>query len=425
MFETALRADARRRIRQIGRADVVVGIPAYRNAKTIAALVQQAAMGLAAHYPDLRAVLVVADGGSTDNTVEAASAPPMPDSVKRIVTGYHGVTGRGSAVRAIFQIATALEADACIVLDGDLKAMPPWWVQALAGPILSGDYEYVTPYYTYPRTESGPIDLIAYPLLRALLGRDVRQPTADVFGVSGELAGHFADKDVWETEVARAGVGVWMTAVAIQEGRHMGQVALGTLRHESREPSTTTDQAFSQMVGTLFRMAYIFRKTWLTFPQAQATPVVGNVPLQQADRGILTETYLSGRFRQASKRHRRLWQVALTPEHLDEVREILNPPNEGFRFPDDLWARCVYDFIVVYNKGEADPDRVVEALIPLCCARQLAFLQETQGLSVEETERVVARQADAFVRQRPYLRERWEVYVPWASGPNASPSRGA
>lgn len=425
MFETALRADARRRIRQIGRADVVVGIPAYRNAKTIAALVQQAAMGLAAHYPDLRAVLVVADGGSTDNTVEAASAPPMPDSVKRIVTGYHGVTGRGSAVRAIFQIATALEADACIVLDGDLKAMPPWWVQALAGPILSGDYEYVTPYYTYPRTESGPIDLIAYPLLRALLGRDVRQPTADVFGVSGELAGHFADKDVWETEVARAGVGVWMTAVAIQEGRHMGQVALGTLRHESREPSTTTDQAFSQMVGSLFRMAYIFRKTWLTFPQVQATPVVGNVPLQQADRGILTETYLSGRFRQASKRHRRLWQVALTPEHLDEVREILNPPNEGFRFPDDLWARCVYDFIVVYNKGEADPDRVVEALIPLCCARQLAFLQETQGLSVEETERVVARQADAFVRQRPYLRERWEVYVPWASGPNASPSRGA
>lgn len=425
MFETALRADARRRIRQIGRADVVVGIPAYRNAKTIAALVQQAAIGLAAHYPDLRVVLVVADGGSTDDTVEAASAPPMPDSVKRIVTGYHGVTGRGSAVRAIFQIATALEADACIVLDGDLKAMPPWWVQALAGPILSGDYEYVTPYYTYPRTESGPIDLIAYPLLRALLGRDVRQPTADVFGVSGELAGHFADKDVWETEVARAGVGVWMTAVAIQEGRHMGQVALGTLRHESREPSTTTDQAFSQMVGTLFRMAYIFRKTWLTFPQVQATPVVGNVPLQQADRGILTETYLSGRFRQASKRHRRLWQVALTPEHLDEVREILNQPNEGFRFPDDLWARCVYDFIVVYNKGEADPDRVVEALIPLCCVRQLAFLQETQGLSVEETERVVARQADAFVRQRPYLRERWEVYVPWASGPNASPSRGA
>ncbi len=425
MFETALKADARRRIRQIGRADLVAGIPTYRNAKTIAALVQQVSMGLAAHYPDLRMVLVVADGGSTDDTVEAASAPPMPDTVRRIVTGYHGVTGRGSAVRAIFQMATALEADACIVLDGDLKAMPPWWVQALAGPVLSGDYEYVTPYYTYPRTESGPIDLLAYPLLRALVGRDVRQPTADVFGVSGELAGHFADKDVWETEVARAGVGVWMTAIAIQEGRRIGQAALGTRRHESREPSTTTDQAFSQMVGTLFRMAYILRKTWLTFPQVQPTPIVGSVPLQQADRGILTEMYLSERFRQASKRHRRLWQVALTPEHLDEIRDILDRPNEGFCFPDDLWARCVYDFIVVYNKGEADPDRVVEALIPLCCARQLAFLQETQGMSVEESERVVARQADAFIRQRPYLRERWEVYVPWATGPNASPARGS
>ncbi|MGC8838921.1 MAG: hypothetical protein ACP5UM_10945, partial [Anaerolineae bacterium] len=45
-------------------------------------------------------------------------------------------------------------------------------------------------------------------------------------------------------------------------------------------------------------------------------------------------------------------------------------------------------------------------------ARQLAFLQETQRMSVEDTERVVARQAGAFIRQRPYLRERWEIYVP-------------
>jgi hypothetical protein len=46
-------------------------------------------------------------------------------------------------------------------------------------------------------------------------------------------------------------------------------------------------------------------------------------------------------------------------------------------------------------------------------------------MSVEETERVVARQAEAFIRQRPYLRERWEIYVPWASAPNASGARGS
>ncbi len=425
MFETALRADAKRRIRQIGRADLVVGISTFRNSKTVAPLVQQVSMGLAAHYPDLRAVLVVADGGSTDGTVEAASAPPMPASVKRIVTGYHGIAGRGSAVRAIFQIAIALEAEACVVLDGDLKGVPPWWVRALAEPILSGECEYLSPYYTYPRTEAGPIDFVAYPLLRTLLGRDVRQPTAEVVGLSGELAGYLADKDVWETEVARAGVGIWMTAMAVHEARSIGQAALGVRKHESREPSTTTDQAFSQMGGTLFRLAHIFRKVWPTFPPVQPVPIIGTAPLGAPDEGILTESYLSTRFRQASKRHRRLWQLALAPEQADEVRDILNQPDEGFRFPDDLWARCVYDFVVVYNKGEADPDRVVEALIPLLCARQLAFLQETRGMSVEDTERVVARQAEAFIRQRPYFLERWEAYVPWAPVPNASSSRGA
>ena len=88
------------------------GIATYRNAKTISAIVQgnSQSTGLAAYYPDFRTVLVVADGGSTDDTTQMASEPPMPENVKRIITGYHGMVGKGSAVRATYQIAAALEA---------------------------------------------------------------------------------------------------------------------------------------------------------------------------------------------------------------------------------------------------------------------------------------------------------------------------
>lgn len=420
MFETALKAEARRRIRQISRADIVVGIAAYRNARTIAEVVQQTSTGLAAYHPDLRAVLVVADGGSTDDTVQVAAEPLMPENVKRIVTGYHGMMGKGSAVRAVFQVAAALEARVCVMLDGDLRSVTPQWVHALADPILSGLYDYAVPYYTNPRSEAGPVDLIAYPLIRMLLGRDVRQPTADVFGISGELACQLADKDVWETDVARAGVGIWMTAMSIREARRMCQVALGTRRHETRDPSSANDQTFSHTMGTLFRMAYILRKIWLSFPSVQPTPIVGATPLQEPEAGSMSDEYLAGKFLAASKRQRRMWQVALTPEHLEAVRDIMNQPLDAFRFPDDLWARCVCDFIVVYNKGETDPDRIVEALIPLCAARQLAILRETEGFPVDDTERVILRQAEAFISARPYLRERWEIYVPWASTPGSN-----
>jgi hypothetical protein len=323
-------------------------------------------------------------------------------------------------VRAVFQVASALEARVCIMLDGDLRNVAPQRIRALADPILSQQYDYALPYYTNPRTESGPVDLIAYPLVQMLLGRDVRQPTADMFGISGGLASEFSDRDVWETDVARAGIGIWMTAMSIREGRRMCQVAMGTRSHEARDPSSANDQAFSQAMGTLFRMAYILRKIWLSFPPVQPVPVVGAMPLQDPDIGGMSEEYLAGKFLQASRRQRRMWHIALKPDHLEAVRDILNQPVDVIQFPDDLWARCVCDFIVVYNKGETDPDRIVEALIPLCAARQLAMLRETHGLSVDETERVISRQAEAFIAARPYLKERWEVYVPWASAPGSN-----
>ncbi len=423
MFETALRADAKRKIRQIGKADIVVGIPSYRNVKTIAGVMEAAATGLASAYPDLRTVLVNVDGGSSDGTPQAAAQVPMPRTVKRIMTGYIGMSGKGSATRAVFQIAHALEAQACVILDADLKNVTPMWIPAFAEPILSGRYEYATPYYTRPRTEAAAVDLLAYPLSRMLFGRDVRQPTGGEFGISVELAGHFADKDVWETDVARAGIGIWMTAMATQEERRMCQVALGTKRHEAREPSSTTDQAFAQSIGTLFRMAYILRRIWLSFPQVQPVPIEGDTPLQEPDEGILTEEYLVDRFRNATKRQRRMWKTVLTPRLWEKIKEIREQPLETFRFPDSLWAECVCDFLVVYNKGEADPDRVVNALIPLCCARQLAYLRETEGMPVEETERIVGRQAEAFIAARPYLFDRWESYIPWAPTPGVSQRR--
>lgn len=44
-FETALREDARQRIAQIGQAGILVGIPSYNNAGTIAHVVTTAARG--------------------------------------------------------------------------------------------------------------------------------------------------------------------------------------------------------------------------------------------------------------------------------------------------------------------------------------------------------------------------------------------
>jgi len=68
MYESSLGDDARRQLMEIGGADVVVGIPSHRNARTIGEVVRAVAEGVTVYLPNQRVVLMNADGGSSDNT---------------------------------------------------------------------------------------------------------------------------------------------------------------------------------------------------------------------------------------------------------------------------------------------------------------------------------------------------------------------
>jgi hypothetical protein len=105
--------------------------------------------------------------------------------------------------------------------------------------------------------------------------------------------------------------------------------------------------------------------------------------------------------------------VILADADYSAVLEMLSKPGKDVRFPDDLWARVVYDFTVVYNKGEGDPDKVAQALLPLFYIRTMSHMSETEGMRSREREPFVQEQVRAFVRQRSYLWDRWVTYVSW------------
>jgi glycosyltransferase involved in cell wall biosynthesis len=118
---------------KIGSADVVVGIPSFRNAATIGYVATTAAEGLREHFPGARVAIVNADGGSEDGTpdrgVEGASGVPVA------VGRYIGPPGKGSAFRAIFTAVGMLGARACAVVDSDLRSITPEWIGRLLTPI--------------------------------------------------------------------------------------------------------------------------------------------------------------------------------------------------------------------------------------------------------------------------------------------------
>jgi len=71
-YDTALRVYSTKRVEEIESADILVGIPSYNNEKTIAHVIQMVTHGLAKHYKDKRGIILVADGGSTDDSREVA-----------------------------------------------------------------------------------------------------------------------------------------------------------------------------------------------------------------------------------------------------------------------------------------------------------------------------------------------------------------
>src|SRR5207245_9514339 len=95
-------------LRMQERADIVVGIPSFRNAATIGHVTETAAEGLRRNFTNMRAVIVNADGGSEDGTRDRVSA--SADGVPIVTGRYQGRTGKGFAFRAIY-MAVPLHGD--------------------------------------------------------------------------------------------------------------------------------------------------------------------------------------------------------------------------------------------------------------------------------------------------------------------------
>jgi hypothetical protein len=408
-YETALRDDVRQRLSQIGRADILVGIPSYDNASTVRHVVRQAVQGMVEYFPDLKPVLMNSDGGSLDDTTGVVRGTAVPAGVEVVAGEYQGLPGKGSALRAVFQAAEILGARACVVVDSDLRSITPEWIRRLAGPVVQGDYDYVTPFYSRHKYDATITNSIAYPLTRALYGLDVRQPIGGDFALSGELARAYAAKDVWETDVARFGIDIWMTTTAVNEGFRVAQVYLGAKIHDAKDPAAHLGPMFRQVVGSLFMLMKPYAGRWQAVEEVKQAPILDEPLADEPEPVDVSLGALIEKFRAGSNENTDLWRQVMSPAHFDAVAELARLSYDAYGFPADLWARIVYDFAVAYNHGlnGATPDRVVESMTGLYYGRTAGFVKTTWDMTTAQAEKVVEAQATTFLRLKPYLVEKW------------------
>lgn len=420
-METTLPDELRTRLQEVGQAEVVVGIPSYNNARTIGHVVRAAAAGLAKYFPDRRAILINSDGGSVDGTREAVLGTEIgSDSLflvqhpvnplQRFSTPYHGVPGKGSAFRLIFAAAKTLNARACVVFDSDLRSITPQWVELLARPVLEREIDFVAPFYLRHKFDGTITNGIIYPITRAIFGRQVRQPIGGDFGFSGRLAAKYLEKDVWESDVARFGIDIWMTVTAIAEGFKLGQAYLGAKLHDAKDPGGDLTSMFRQVVGSLFGLMETYEQVWKSANGSQAVPMFGfpfevgvepiAVNIERMVRGfVLGVTDL-----------REVYESFLTPKTLDSLQICAQTAPPQFRMPDQLWVHTIYEFASAWKTRKINREHLMQSLVPIYLGRTASFVLEMQDAGPLEVEQRVDALAGVFEAERPYLRVLWDTH---------------
>jgi hypothetical protein len=404
-------------VQRLGSADIVVGIPSFNNARTIGHVVQAVSAGCSKYFPALRCVLVNSDGGSKDGTQEVVSRSDFHSPgailvshevtpVQKIITPYHGIPGKGSALRTIFALAERLRAKACAVVDSDLRSITPGWMELLLGPVVQQEMDYVAPLYLRHKYDGTITNSIVYPLTRALYGKEIRQPIGGDFGFSGVLAAHYAAQPVWNTNVARFGIDIWMTTTAVAKGFKVCQAFLGAKIHDAKDPGADLSQMLVQVVSSVFDLMGTYEQAWKGVSDAQDVPLFGfphGVGLEPVNVNV--ERMLSI-FRQGARDLREVWEKALAPETLAEV-VALAPRERAFVFPDPTWVRVVYDFSRAYERKTLPAEQLLASLVPLYLGRTASFVLQTAGSDAEEVEAAIRSLAEEFVRAKHYLLRRW------------------
>lgn len=397
-----------RELAKIKRADVVIGIPSFEAESTISGVVSATAEGAARYFPHSQTVLVVADGGSSDKTRDVVETMRVPRQVRKIVTIYRGLSGKGSAFRTIFEVADRLDAKVCLVFDSDLRSITPEWVHSLAEPIYKFNYGFVTPFYQRYKYDATITNNLVYPLTRALYGHDVRQPIGGEFGMTWALIKIFRQQGLWDFEdIQRFGIDIWMTTTAIAEGFRTCQVGLGLKLHESKDPSTQLLPMFRQVVGTLFHLMRRYETKWPMIEGSRPCKFFGVQKWKEPDVVAVEPETMLWAFKEAQAASQEIWEVVLTEANQEVVEQLLHCSDDECLLPASIWAKMVYDFAIAYNRAAAPTESILEALIPLFLVRVAAFVRETETLNSFQAEKGVQDQAALFEATKHYLVKRW------------------
>jgi hypothetical protein len=406
-YNTALRGYASKRIEEIESADILVGIPCYNNEKTITHVIQMVSHGLATHFGNKRSVILISDGGSTDDSREVAKEFQIKPWQEKLITIYRGPAGKGSALRCLFEAADRLSVKVCAMVDADLRSITPDWVKYLMDPVLEQNYQFVAPVYVRHKYDGTITNNIVYNLTRALYGKRIRQPIGGDFAISSDAAKFYANQDVWDTEVARFGIDIWMTISAVTQGFRICQSNLGVKIHDAKDPGKHLGPMFRQVLWTFFYLMERHEAYWKKIEVSEPVETFGFEGELEPEPVKIDPEGMIEKFRTGYSQFFALWKQIFCKDCFAEISRCAEKDSSNFHFPTETWVQILYELAATYHAWKMNRMQLIDMVTPLYFARVASFVLQSWSMNSSEAEELVEEQAMKFEQQKDYLLRVW------------------
>jgi len=426
---------------KIGEANIVVGIPFYNEADTIAPVLKTVRKGLEEFYPDQKCVIVAAGAPAGGEALEVINTIPQSDKVSQIafLLNDERTNGKGWGVRAIMEIARILGADLAIVeadlksrtRDGTVQGLAPDWISLLLDPIRRGEMDLVISRFNRHYFESPISTHLVYPLLTAIYNRPIHDPVGGQWGISFRLLRTYLQHPhyPWSTEISGHGVDSWLATTAISSGARICEANLGIKIH--KPSAAKTELVLRQVTEALFEQIVADKEWWGKVetigesPLLQPLATFGAKKAHQPNGVPVIPQQLVAKYKRGFNKFHLLYKGILPEEAYRQLEKLAGTETKWFDFPAKLWAQIVYHFLLdfAFRKEFAKGD-LMNSFIPLHEGRVASFALEVQALKVRlepflpdeaehlaslEAERQIEALVDEFICQKPDFLAEWEM----------------
>jgi hypothetical protein len=161
----------------------------------------------------------------------------------------------------------------------------------------------------------------------------------------------------------------------------------------------------AQTLGAAFTVMERHQDLWLEARGSEPVPVGGEPVPPGVEPMTVDIAGMREAFQQGVRDLTSIWELILAPDTLGELLTL--DAGGRLRFPDDLWARVVYDFALGHHYSVVHRDHLLRSLTPLYLGRTAAFVLATRSAGGPATEAALEAVGAAFERQKPYLVEHW------------------